>query len=351
VFTSVKTLASPFDQIFDNQPVEVRDFNLIADGAQYAAYAELRWRALDSVTIDLGLRWDYQSYTTAGNDAQSSPRVSVLYQPNDTTELRLGWGQYSQAQEVNELQVSDGSDRFYPAQRAEHVVLNLRRRLSRYIAIDVSIFEKSFRAVRPRFENAFNQLSFLPEIQFDRVMIDPDSAVSRGGEILVSSGLAGENLFWWIGYTWSEVEDRIGEQAQKRAWDQTQTAKFGASWRWKSWDFSLAGEMHTGWPKTELMLQASTDPGGNELLLLSTSPYNGRRHSEFHALDVRVSRDFAVRVGELELFLEVSNLFNRSNPCCTEYALVRDAEGNAFLDARTEHWLPLVPSVGVTWTF
>ena len=331
LFTSVKAVAAPFDQILDNEPLRTLDYDVVADGAQYAAYVEARWLLHDRFAVDVGVRWDYQNYTTAEDDTQSSPRISLLYDVGDNTELRLGWGQYSQAQEVNELQVSDGNDTFFPAQRAEHVVLNLKHYFPAGTNVDISIFRKSFRAVRPRYENVFNHLTIVPELQFDRVVIDADNAESRGAELLVSRGSGGDELFWWLGYAWSKVEDKLPQGKQKRSWDQTHTVKLGASWRWGSWDFSMAGEAHTGWPRTQI-----------------TSPQLfDERYSVYHSLDARVSRDIDVQRGKLKLFLEVTNLYDRANECCTEYSLSEDSE----LVSRTTHWLPLVPSLGFIWTF
>ena len=79
VHTSARTITPPFDQILDNEPFVSRDLQLSPDGAQYAAYAELRWRPLDSLVLDLGVRWDQQTYTSADDDRQYSPRASVLW--------------------------------------------------------------------------------------------------------------------------------------------------------------------------------------------------------------------------------------------------------------------------------
>jgi len=278
--------------------------------------------------------WDQQSYTTAENDAQSSPRLGVLYQAGERTELRLGWGQFSQAQEINELQVSDGVGTFFRAQRAEHVVANLKHQFANDINIDVSYYRKSFRTVRPRFENAFNSLTLLPELQFDRYRIDPISAEATGAELMVSEGDASQQLFWWFGYAWSEVRDKTLDQKIARSWDQTHTVKAGLSWRWRRWDLSVAGEVHTGWPKTELVAQ----------------DLNSARYSVFHTLDARISREFDVRRGDLTVFLEVSNLYDRDNPCCTEYSVITTATGPELV-GKEAHWLPLVPSLGVVWRF
>ena len=349
-FESVKTLAEPFDSILDNSPFVSRAVASAPRGAQYGAYVEYRWQPLETFTVDAGLRWDAQSYTTASDDRQLSPRLSLLYRPDSQTELRLGWGQFSQAQEINELQATDGVSEFFPAQRAEHVVANLRRHFATDLSVDVSYYRKSFRSVRPRFENAFNSLTLLPEIQFDRYRIDPSTADAQGAELRVSKGDGGERLFWWLGYAWSEVRDTVAERKIARAWDQTHTVKAGISWRWGQWDFSAAGEVHTGWPRNRLFADEVSNTDGTHSLVLTTSPLNEQRYSVFHTLDVRVSRDFTIRPGELTVFLEASNLYDRDNECCMEYSIVPGATGPVLTES-AGHWLPLVPSLGVVWRF
>lgn len=347
---SIRTLTAPFDSILDNQPGEARSITATPEGAQYGVWVEYRWQPSMQLTVDAGMRWDRQSYTTAANDGQSSPRVSLLYRPNDRTDIRLGWGQFSQAQEINELQASDGVETFFPAQRAEHVVANLERRLGKDLFFDVSYYRKSFRAVRPRFENAFNSLTLLPEIQFDRYFVAPYSSEAHGAELRVAKGDSGEDFFWWLGYSWSEVRDKTQTTRTLRSWDQTHAVKAGASWHWGSWDLSVAGEVHTGWPKTELVAEEVPNPDGTWSLLVTTTPLNTGRYSVFHKLDMRVSRDFTLRRGELTAFLEVSNLYNRENPCCTEYSINTDGLGPTLVEQEKD-WLPMVPSLGVVWRF
>ena len=334
-FNSTKTVSPPFDEILDNMPVEVRDIDRQPEGGQYGIWLEARWQLHADIIVDAGLRWDSHSYTDSDDDSQFSPRLAFLYQLGEQTELRLGWGRYWQAQEINELQVSDGVEQFFPAQQAEHVVANLKHQLGDSISVNVSLYRKRFHDVRPRYENAFNQLTLLPEIQFDRYRIEPTSAEAHGAELMISSGDGGQHLFWWLSYAWSEVSDRTETGKAPRSWDQTHTGKFGFSWRWGDWDFSAAGEVHTGWPKTELLDGVVTD-------------INSGRYSVFHSLDARVSRQFDTRRGDLTVFAEVTNLYDRGNPCCTEYAM--SADGTELI-ARQSNWLPLVPSLGVVWRF
>ena len=346
-FTSVKAVAPPFDGILDNRPATILDFDLDPAGAQYAAFAELRWRFSDAWTVDLGLRWDQQNYTTAEDDKQYSPRAGILYQPGDNTEVRFGWGQYYQAQEINELQISDGVSDFFPAQHAEHFVLNMRHMFPGGLNASVSMYRKSFRSLRPRFENSFNALTLLPELQFDRILVEASGAEAIGAEITLNRGSSEEDLLWWLSYAWSEVEDATRDGDIKRSWDQTHTVKGGMSWRWGPWDFAAAGEVHTGWPKTVMTGETVSAPDGSTNLLLEVSARNDSRYSVFHGIDVRVSREFDVGRGDLTAFLEITNLYDRANPCCTEYSLLPDGS----LRSRESNWLPLVPSLGVVWRF
>lgn len=345
-FSSNKEVEAPFDELFGNQGFRDIDTTLDPAGAQYAAYAEWRWRALPVLTFDLGIRWDLQTYTTAADDSQVSPRVGVLFEPAEGTSLRLGWGRYSQAQEINELQVSDGVNRFYAAQRAEHLVVSLQQAFPGGLAVELSAYRKRFDSVKPYFENAYNSLTLLPELQFDRVQVDPASAEAAGLELMLSRGDAADDLLWWLGYSWARAEDFTASGDVLRSWDQTHTLKAGLSWRWGGWNFSAAGEVHTGWPRSSLTGELVAQPGG-PALVLEASPRNVTRFADFNTLDVRVSREVDVSRGTLTAFLEVSNLYDRANPCCTEYSVAEDGS----LAERHRNWLPLVPSLGVVWRF
>jgi outer membrane receptor protein involved in Fe transport len=349
-FDSTRNIEPPFDELFDNAPITQRSASIESDGDQFAVYVEAKWQPRPDLVFEGGARWDQQSYTLASGDTQTSPRLSALYKPNDSTDLRIGWGQFSQAQEANELQVSDGVYEFFAAQRAEHIVANLKHRFDNGVDLDLSLYRKSFRKLRSRFENAFNPLTIVPEIQFDRLRIDARKGESRGAEILLSRGEADVGLFWWLGYAWSSVEDRLDGGDIRRSWDQTHAAKAGLSWRWYRWNFSAAGELHTGWPRTEMTGDTVIGPDGTAEIVLERTAFNARRHSLYHALDARVSREFELRRGTLTAFLEVTNLYNRENGCCLEYS-VRTVDGVPALSEREANWLPLLPSLGIIWNF
>jgi hypothetical protein len=78
------------------------------------------------------------------------------------------------------------------------------------------------------------------------------------------------------------------------------------------------------------------------------------RLDDYHRLDVRASRRFALRRGVLELFFDVQNLYNRRNDAGFEVDggnFLVDDQGNAVYRPTPEEWLGVLPSFGISWTF
>lgn len=321
------------------------------EGAAYALYFSDRWKLSERAIVEWGLRWDDQTYTDATSDAQLSPRLSLLRAVGDNTELRLSWGRYHQSQEINELQIEDGIDHFWPAQRADHLIAGVRHTFDNQVALRVEAFHKDIRQVRPRFENLYDPLGLIPEVQPDRVRLDPSSASSRGLE--VSLDRSDGRLTWWATYVLSEATDRIDSRNELRSWDQRHAFQGGLGWGNGKWDVSLAGSVHTGWPLTELYLvEDGVDDEGEIEYVAVPGPRNAGRHQSFASLDFRVSRTWKLRRGSLMAFLEVSNLTNRKNPCCLDFDFEEDENtGEDVFERGEDYWMPRLPAIGVLWEF
>ncbi|MGH8221878.1 MAG: TonB-dependent receptor plug domain-containing protein, partial [Woeseiaceae bacterium] len=321
-----------------------------ARGGSYAAYVADRWKLSPTTLFEWGLRWDDQTYTGLGSDAQLSPRLSVLRKLGRRTELRLSWGRYHQSQGIHELQIEDDVTRFWPAQRADHVILALRHRFGDELSLRVELFHKDMRDLRARFENLFDPLALIPELQPDRVRLDPAGAVASGLEVSIDRTSGSWN--WWASYTLSEATDRIDGDDQPRSWDQPHAFQGGFGWSDRRWDLSFAASVHSGWPTTDLTLvENGVDAAGEAVFLAVPGPRNTLRHGTFASLDVRISRRFELAKGTLTAFVEVSNLGNRRNECCLDWDLTEDDAGNQLLERGLDYWLPLLPAVGVLWEF
>ena len=327
------------------------DLTADPDGGSYSLYFSDRWRVSPRTVFEWGLRWDDQTYTDVPSDSQLSPRLNVMHALTPKTEFRLSWGRYHQSQGVNDLQIEDGVTNFWPAQRADHLIVGIRTLIKDKYSLRIEAFRKDMRQVRPRFENIYNPLGIIPEIQADRIHLDPTDAKSSGLEISIDR--TNGALTWWASYTLSKATDRIDGQDQLRSWDQRHAGQGGIAWSGGNWDVAVAASVHTGWPATDLaLIEDGVDEDGEPVFVAIPGLRNDLRLQTFASLDFRVSRRWKLSRGSLMAFLEISNLTNRRNECCYDFDIEEDEDtGEEFLENSFDFWLPLMPAVGVLWEF
>jgi outer membrane receptor protein involved in Fe transport len=333
---------------FPDSPDLQTSSNIARDpiGFDISGYWDLRARLARRLTVEAGLRLDRQTYGDANGSGQLSPRLSLLYDLSDNTRLRASWGEYAQAQAINELQVEDGLERFHRPQYAEHLILSLDHDFSGGVQLRIEGYQKNYRRLSPRFENLFDTLVLLPELEPDRVRLDPSSASSEGIEVLLKVAPIGA---WsgWISYARSRVTDRIDGRDFRRSFDQRDAVSAGLSWTSGPWSVSTNYTYHTGWPTTGLGV--ITSPSGVQQAVVGDR--NARRFGSFNSLDVRVTRTYGLSHGVLDVFFEATNALNEHNPCCVEFDVRRGVDGMLDLGTRVDNWLPLVPSAGVLWRY
>lgn len=329
---------APIEFAGDVRNRTVASVDLDLSGRQSAAHVAWRIRPLERMTAELGLRWDRQSYL---DDEQLSPRAHLLIDLGDRSSLRASWGRYSQSQGLDELQAADGVVAFFRPQEAEHLVLGFETFLGAGAALRVEAYRKEFEHLRPRFENLYARVSLLPELLPDRVRIDPLRGEATGLEVT----LDGEKgpWEWWASVARANVRDVLPGGQFRRSWQETWSAKAGATWTGTRWTVSVAANVHDGWPVTALELDSGA---------LAAGELNAMRFDDFASVDVRASRLSVRQRVALSWFVEVTNLFDRHNPCCVDYTVGFDELGRpATLDTELGEWLPMVPSVGFLLEF
>ncbi|MDH3531578.1 MAG: TonB-dependent receptor [Gammaproteobacteria bacterium] len=337
---------------YENQPGAISNaYAATPNGSNFSLYFSDRWQISPATILEWGLRWDDQTYTELSSDAQLSPRLSIMRSLGPKTELRFSWGRYHQSQAINELQIEDGITNFWPAQRADHFIAGIRHLFRDQYSLRLEVFHKAMHDVRPRFENLYDPLGLIPEIQPDRVRLDPSSAQSSGVEVSIDRYTG--PLTWWASYTYSEATDRIDGADELRSWDQPHALQGGINWHNDQWDVALAASVHTGWPATDLTLvEDGVDASGEEQFIAVPGPRNVLRHGTFASLDFRISRTWRLQRGSLMAFFEVSNLTNRRNVCCFDFDIEEDeVSGEPGLVSSLDYWTPLLPAVGVLWEF
>ena len=323
---------------------EIRNYDLDPSGFSGGVYGSVRVRPRDALTIEAGLRWDFQAYDLGSRDDQLSPRVSMLWQVSDETHVRVSYGRFFQPEGIHELQVGDGIANFQRPQYADHAIVGLHHQLSESWGLRAEVYDKKIRDPKRRFENLFNNLVLLPELASDRVELRPSQARARGGELsLRYDGQHGNQA--WLSVSYGKAEDKIAGEWQRRTWDQGTSLTSGYTYQSDRWRVALAIAWHDGWRTTPLPRQISEG-------VMPDVVRNSGRLKDYFTLDFEVSRRWSWPGHELELFLEVTNGLSRRNVGGIEYDVEEDEDLGLFsLEPQAETLMPLVPSLGIRWQF
>jgi hypothetical protein len=315
-------------------------------GESAGAFAALKFRPWTALVVEPGVRFDRHDHIEGET---WSPRMNGALVLGETT-LRAAWGEYAQAQGLHELSVADGERAFGRTERAEHRVLGVERTLGRRASLRLEAYERLSTRVRPRWENLDNAYDLFPEAQSDRARIAPSRGRARGLEVLLASR-GGGALQWHLSYALARTEERVFGRWTPRSRDQEHAFYADATYALNPrWQFSVAWHYHSGWPTTDVVYSLTTLNNGRRLLVSANGPAFGLRLPDYHRLDLRATRRFKVRLGEVRAFLDVFNAYDRLNLLGYDHQV--SVSGTQVTDRKkAREQLPFLPSVGVSWEF
>jgi hypothetical protein len=176
----------------------------------------------------------------------------------------------------------------------------------------------------------------------------PAAATARGLELIAQH--RGRGAFdWSASYALSRATEAVGGTTLPAARDQRHafyadvTYRLGARWR-----LGAAWQYHTGWPITDVNYTLTPLNNGGRAVVRSFGPTLGSRLPAYHRLDLRASRTIPLRTGELTVFLDIFNAYDRANPLAYDYDI--SVSGGALTVRRkSRDMLPIVPTIGLSW--
>lgn len=329
----------------------VHEFEDRLRGEHAGLWASDRVSLSERLTAEVGLRFDHHGLT---DDEVWSPRFNLAWRQGQRTVVRAAWGVYHQTQRPYELQVEDGESRLASAERSEHWLLGAESLLAAnrlgLEALRVELFRREVENPRARSESLLEPLNFFPEIEPDRVRIEPDRAHAQGIELLLR-GRGGPRFVWWLAYSVARAEDRLEGRQVPRALDQRHTVTLDANYRLRRWNVNAAWRYHTGWPTTPVASELVSDPeepGEGPVVVPVFGDLNSERLPAYHRLDLRASRSWGSGSGSWTFFVDIQNVYNRKNLAGFD---VRIDDGESAVHLDREDWSGVFPSIGVTWAF
>ncbi|MFC1660356.1 TonB-dependent receptor domain-containing protein [Gemmatimonadota bacterium] len=323
-------------------------------GTEAGGFVAGRFRPVPWGTAELGVRYDRHTHT---GDSDFSPRVHTIVDLSENTTVRAGWGQYTQAQDMNELEVGDGETEFAPSERATQIALGVEHRLNNGLSARLEAYTRRVDHPRREYLNLWREILPFPERDGDRYRVDPTEARARGLELLVAQDAA--EWDWSASYVLSESEDRIDGQWVPRFIDQrhafTTTLGYHPG---PNWTLSAAWHIHSGWPFTPQVIQFDTltvfrGVGENWPLNWKEEfgATNSSRLPSYHRLDLRATRRFQVGRGTLDIYVDLFNAYNQENLRSFDYGLESRNEKLMYIRYPDETLLPILPSIGFRWEF
>ncbi len=331
----LQSVYGPLGAPIQSGPGLDRTFDVSRKGNMAAAYASISSQLTDRLEMELGLRWDYQDIDPV-HDHQWSPRLQVNFDATDRLRLFLNLGRYVQHQYLFEVPLDDGLIELTPPQLVDQLSVGAELYVNEHLQVLVETYGKRIEDPQPRTDNLYNRYVLLPEIHADRVLLMPEKARASGLEVSFAGHLS-ERLGWRLGYVYADVSERLFGDWRPRPWDQHHAVRAQLDWEGERWQASLHAVYHDGWATTDLV----TDPA------VGVTAYDEARLRDYVSIDASVSRLWRFQHGTLEAYLQVSNLFDRSNVGGYNYDLEEDGRWEG--DPRT--LLPVLPVLGIKYAW
>ena len=348
-YGSEASTIEPLLRFVGNPAERAQAVSIAPSGTAMAVYAADRVRITERLAAEAGVRYERESWLT--DDARLSPRLNVVYAPNAQTALRASWGEFRQAQRLDDIAVEDGDVTTYRAQRSKQVEIGIEHHFERGLLLRSTAYRRAIDNVRPRYENLFDRDELFPEVKYDRVRIAPESAAARGVELLIKDE-SSRPFTWWLSVARSRATDRIEGQDVPRSWDQPHVVSFNTNYRRSNWNFNLAGLFHSGWPTTAILASYQPAPPSGIPVTLSLGPRNGERLRPYRRVDTRVMYSRPLSRGTFRSWLEVTNALDHPNPCCIGgFSLFVDPSQQTVAVRPDSTGLGWLPSFGVAWEF
>jgi outer membrane receptor for ferrienterochelin and colicin len=334
--------------------------NLRPSGNRYGGYFSNRFQIDRPLTIEIGLRYDGNEFT---NDWHFSPRFNVVYSLGKRTFLRGGWGYFRQSQRIYEIKVAYGETDFFPAQFSQHWVAGLEHFFNNGLNFRVETYYKKVSDLRSDHRNASNDIEIFPEVQDDVFSLTFNDANASGVELYMKYDQGGKFSIWTsyaLAYAEEDVRNLIyrGESfilddpIIPNRYDQRHTFFLDVNYRPnRNWRFNFSWQFHTGWPYSRQILRSRELPDGRTEYYSEYDQLYGSNFPPYHRLDIQFNRHFYFSQSRISIFLAVINLYNRDNVRNIKYNWRFSSDAIPYLEEEKEFWFPLLPSLGISWTW
>ena len=302
---------------------EDRDLGSVLQEPNYfASYLQDSWRPSLRWVIQPGVRMSY--FSRATDKVRFEPRLSAKYLVGAKSSLSLSYGQFNQyistvQDELNPSFIDFwfAFDETVPPAKSNHYILGYDTELP-WHGLQVS--------VEGYYKDMFNLLAFketrssvTQELDFTIVNVFRRAeGEAYGGEIYLRKPVG--RLNGWLSYsnayvykdgvTINDVDTRYPPN-----WDRRHSLNLVANYNLsRKWELSVLFKYGSGFPYTQANGSFEYDALGVPIKRrVIFDEINGARYPDYHRLDLSLTRHYYHKTWQMDLFLNLVNVYNRKN--------------------------------------
>jgi len=268
-------------------------------------------------------------------NAALEPRLAIEWAATDRLNVRTAYGRYHQSPTPSDLSAVFGNP-LLPTAAADHALLSSAVKVFPKTTFEATAFHTWQSELAMRNPAASPLLA--------EALLPIGAGRSYGVQMLLRQSLA-SGISGWISYAIVKSERRDAEGLDYRPsdFDQSHVLTALASWDLgKGFEVGARVRFATGLPRTPV-LRALYDTR-RDIYEPVFGAKNSDRIPSFFQADVRASKRFALPAkSELEVYLDVQNFTNRSNPEEIVYS-------SSYADRGYITGLPILPVLGARWS-
>ena len=278
---------------------------------------------------------DAPSIGYAREETAVEPRIAIRYAASPRVTAKAAFGVYHQAPQAEDLSSVFGSPKL-GLSRARHYLAGGAFKLTGTLDVEVTAFFAESADLVARSTSASPLIA---------QALDPRGAGrSYGTQLLLRQQQTGR-FFGWVSYSILRSERKDDPARAWRLFDYDQSHVLTALGSYDlggGFEVGARFRFATGFPRTPVV-RAYYD-GLADAYQPRFGPQNSERIPAFASLDVRLSKRFKAGATEGEVYLDVQNVTNHSNP--EEIVYDPSYAKKAYITG-----LPVLPVIGARWSW
>ena len=323
-------------------------------GWEIKGYLQDKWQLHPRLALNIGGRYLFQDYRR--NEIQKyeiSPRIALAVKPVENLTLRAAWGLYHQPVGLITIPVETSIKNVGRAARAIHYIIGAEYAPGKNFMVRAEGYYKVLTNLTRQIQDFGRQAQIIPPA---------DSGHAKGFDLFGAYALS-DRLMGSLGYAFlitKASEDNpifypplFGETFY-RNFDQRHTISLNGSYQIAlRWHLHLSWRFHTGNPTTPLEHTLVRHSDGRMDCVRGFGEYNTDRLPPYHSLDLRLTKTHEYKSWTLNWYVQILNLYNRSNVHERVFSEVRDETTGELIgcEVSDESLFPILPTLGVSATF